>query len=182
MDALRLARSAATLAPSVGGAPRARAGGVGVVEADGLGGVGGRSGVFAGLSSVVGEKRASSTSCVPRQKLVRRVPPGVKSGMSGGCEPGIAAVTPRMGSVSSRSGEGSASGAKDTFDPAHRIAAALVIVSPDAAPGVDGWFEMDPSDGRISSERRRDGGRASLPGPALLIVFGCERFESDASL
>ena len=78
-------------------------------------------------------------SCVPCQKLLSllfRVMPGDLSGgsecelcRSGGCDPGIAVVKPRIGSVSSCSGEGRASGAMETRAAARRMVAAEVVTS-----------------------------------------------------
>ena len=81
----------------------------------------------------------SSTSCVPCQKLLSRllrtvfgdrsgrISPGEKKGS--GCERGMVAVTPLIGSVSSCSGEGSAKGATETRAAAKRIAAAVAVAS-----------------------------------------------------
>lgn len=48
---------------------------------------------------------------------------------SGGCDPGMVAVTLRNGSVSSYSGEGSASGERFTRAAAHRMVATVVCKS-----------------------------------------------------
>lgn len=72
---------------------------------------------------------ASSTdpiSCVPFQKSLRRVlgaPSVPTAGVVPGV-PGIQAVTPLIGSTNSNSGEGKASGATVTLEPARRIVAA----------------------------------------------------------
>ena len=79
----------------------------------------------------------SSTSCVPCQKLLNlvfRITEDFDRWLSGvkesvGCDPGMMAVAPRIGSVSSCSGEGRASGAIDTRAAANRIAAADVVAS-----------------------------------------------------
>lgn len=78
-------------------------------------------------------------SCVPCQKLLsllfRATPGDLRGGsecefcMSGGCAPGIAVVKPRIGSVSSCSGEGRASGAIETRAAARRMVAAEVVTS-----------------------------------------------------
>ena len=93
----------------------------------------------------------SSTSCVPCQKLLSRDLREVLGDKSGrgstlaktsGCEPGIVAVTPRIGSVSSCSGDGSARGATDTRAAAKRIAAAVAV----ASAGVMGWRDCSNRD------------------------------------
>jgi hypothetical protein len=81
-----------------------------------------------GLPSMVGRRATLSTSWVPSQKPLRRerrVPPGVmRSCTYVWVDPGIVAVTPRMGSVSSCSGDGNVSGAMLTREPAQRMVAA----------------------------------------------------------
>lgn len=90
-----------------------------------------------GLPSTVG----SASSTVPSQKLANLVlrpgdmSPASLSGIMGpgnpwaGCTPGIVAVIPRIGSVSSCSGDGSARGATDILAPAHLIVAAVAKAS-----------------------------------------------------
>ena len=75
-----------------------------------------------------------STSVVPSQKPIRRdllAAPGVSALKvdSFGCAPGIVAVTPRKGSVSSCSGDGSARGDMSTREAAQRIAATEACTS-----------------------------------------------------
>ena len=92
-----------------------------------------------GLPVIVG-KRVGSTSVVPSQKLVNRDLRLVSSWeASCGWEPGMEAVTPRMGSVSSCSGDGSASGEISTRAAAQRIAAAVAwtSVADEEGPGSD---------------------------------------------
>jgi hypothetical protein len=96
-----------------------------------------------GLASIVLSLlpgRGSSTSFVPRQNLGSRDldPPGVVASVPCDadevCEPGMAAVTPRMGSVSSCSGEGKLSGARFTLAAAQRMVAAVVAASGSIGP------------------------------------------------
>lgn len=95
-----------------------------------------------GLPAIVG-KRVGSTSVVPSQKLVNRDLRLVSDPKSwdASCEwePGMEAVTPRMGSVSSCSGDGSASGEISTRAAAHRIVAAVAwtSVADEEGPGSD---------------------------------------------
>ena len=107
-------------------------------SAPSLGGVVGDGGSFSGWLDF-----GASISVVPSQKLDnrdRRMPPGVGSPSevnisSCECDPGTEAVCPRIGSVNSCSGEGSASGDMSTLDAAHRIAATVVCTSePDDDP------------------------------------------------
>ena len=84
-----------------------------------------------GTDAILGESM-TSTSVVPSQKLAslaRRLPPGVVafSTLKSSC--GSAAVTPRIGSVSSCSGDGKARGEMSTLAAAHRIAATAVVIS-----------------------------------------------------
>lgn len=84
-----------------------------------------------GTDATLGES-TTSTSVVPSQKLAslaRRLPPGVValSTLKSSC--GSAAVTPRIGSVSSCSGDGKARGERSTLAAAHLMAATAVVIS-----------------------------------------------------
>lgn len=99
-----------------------------------------------------------------------------------GCEPGIAAVIPRIGSVSSCSGEGRAKGDRSTRAAAHRMVATVVCTSvleyvedEESCAGVEaGEVEKelrDRGNGKLGKARFVDGEDGTVPSTSSGIVI-----------